>query len=153
VTSGNLTIAAKLVPYLRKGVKRELSATLAILAFQVDTALDPTSYYDALARFDDARALLEAVGVSDSAQQRELELDLYRWPRLVLEALESEYNVELMRLQDRAAEGFELPSREIPALGALVAEVRKKVGAAPRDSSKESIRQLARRVRRSRDHG
>jgi hypothetical protein len=58
-----------------------------------------------------------------------------------------------MRLQDRAAEGFELPSREIPALGALVAEVRKKVGAAPRDSSKESIRQLARRVRRSRGHG
>jgi hypothetical protein len=126
---GNVTITANLVPYLRKGVKRELSATLAILAFQVDTALDPASYYNALARFDDARALFDAVGVTDQPHQRDLELDLDSWPRLLLKALESEYDIEVMQLQDRSAEGFELSLREVPALGSLVADIRKKVDA------------------------
>jgi hypothetical protein len=147
VNPGNVTITANLVPYLRRGVKRELSATLAILATQVDIALDRTTYYNALARFDDARALFDAVGVTDEPEQVDLELDLSRWPRLLLRALESEYDLEVMRLQDRAAEGFDLSLRELPALGNLVADIRKKVGAAPRRRTKQSFleRQLARR--------
>ena len=46
----------------------------------------------------------------------------------------------------RAAEGFELPSREIPALGALVAEVRKKVGAAPEPVTSRSTARSPRSV-------
>jgi hypothetical protein len=153
VTQGHVTVAANLVPYLRRGIKRELSATLVLLAFQIDATLDRPTYHNALARFDEARALFDVVGVSDDPQQRDLELDLCRWPRLVLRVLESEYDVEVMRLQDRAAEGFELSVRELPALGSLVSDVRKKVGAPPRRSSKESIRQLSRRIRRSRGSG
>jgi hypothetical protein len=154
VTAARVTIGASLVPYLRRGVKRELSATLVLLAFQVDTTLEPTTYYNALARFDDARALFDAVGVSDDREQRDLELDLCRWPRLVLRVLESEHDVEMMRLQDRAAEGFELSIGELPALGSLVSDIRRKVGAPStgRDG-KESVRQISRRIRRSRGNG
>jgi hypothetical protein len=153
VNLGNVTIAANLVPYLRKGVKRELSATLAILASQVEIALDPTTYYNELARLDDARALFDAVGVTDDTEQLDLELDLDRWPQLLLRTLESEYNIEVARLQDRGAEGFELSPREIPALGGLVSDLRKKVGAPPKRSGSDSLRQLARRARRNRGDG
>lgn len=129
MSPGSVTITASLVPYLRNGVKREFSATLASLAFQVDTALDPVTYYTALARFDDVRALFDAVGVTDEPRQHDLELDLGRWPLLLLRALESEYDVEVMRLQDHSAEGLDLALREVPALGSLVADIRKKVDA------------------------
>ncbi len=153
MTRGQVTIAANLVPYLRRGVKRELSATLGLLAFQLDTALDRAEYYDALARFDEARALLDAIGVSDDRVQHELELELGRWPRLLLRVLESEYDIEVMRLQDRVAEGFDLPLGEIPALGGLISDVRKQVEVTPRRGGGESTRQLSRRSRRSRGNG
>ncbi len=148
-----VTVAAKLVPYLRRGVKRELSDTLAILSFQLDTALDETTYYDALAKFDEARALFDAVGVVEERRQSDLELDARRWPRLLLRALESQYDIEMMRMQDRAAEGFGVPLLEIPALRDLVSDVREKVGAPSGGGGKDSIRQLARRMRRSRGNG
>lgn len=146
-------IAAELVPYLRRGVRRELGETLATLAFQIDTVLDRATYYEALSQLDDARALFDAVGVLDEPEQADLELELCRWPRLLVRVLESQYEIETMRLQDRAAEGVALPAREIPALGELVSDVRKKAQAPARGSGKRSGRQRARRVRRSRGDG
>jgi len=142
-----ITVAAPLVPYLRRGVKRELSATLALLAFQVDTVLDHQTYYDAFARLDQARALFDTVGVLDDPAQGDLDVDLDRWPRLVLRALESEYDAEVRRLQDYAAEGvaqgLAISLDELPALGRLVADIRERVGAPSRPGRRGTLRALA----------
>ncbi len=148
MSPGTVGITANLVPYLRNGVKREYSATLASLTFQIDVALDLSAYRDALARFDDVRALFDAVGVSDEPHQRDLELDLGRWPLLLLRALESEYDVEVMRLQDHSAEGIDLSLGELPALGSLVADIRKKVDAPSTRRREQSLTEHARRRRK-----
>jgi hypothetical protein len=149
VNPGSVRIAASLLPYLREGVKREWSAALTILAIELDTDLDPDSYYKALARFDAARTLFEAVTASEAPEP--VELDLGRWPRLVLRVLELEYDAEVRRLQDAAAEGFQLPAREIPALERLIVDIREKVGAPPRHGQPSLLkRQRAQRRRRSR---
>jgi hypothetical protein len=151
VNPGKVTIAASLLPYLREGVKREWSAALTVLAIELDTDVDPDSYYKALARFDAARTLFEAVVASEAPEPVDLVLDLARWPRLVLRVLELEYDAEVRRLQDAAAEGFQLPAREIPALQRLVVDIREKVGAPPRPKQPSLLkRQLAQRRRRSR---
>lgn len=129
--SGEVTIAANLVRYQRKGVKRELTAVVEILA---------------------ARELLDAVGVLDeSATQVDLTLDLGRWPHLILKTLESEYVAELTRLQDAEAEGVEPPLRDLPDLAGLVADIRRKMGGPPRDPEHRLRRQPA--TKRSRGHG
>jgi hypothetical protein len=126
---GSVTIPPSLVKYLRRGVKRELSATLVILAIQVDTVLDPNTYHKAVVRFNETQALFEAIGLTDELQPpANLTLDLDCWPRLVLRALESQYAIELMRRQDAVAEGVELPMRDLPALKTLIADIRKMVG-------------------------
>lgn len=153
--TGDVTIAGKLVRFLRSGVKRELAASVAILAIEVDTNIDPETYYGALARFDAARTLLDAIGVSDESEPEDVELNLGRWPRLVLKALESEHDAELIRLGDADARGYDLPTRDVPALGCLVASIRKKIGAPPRRAQQSCLeRQIARRrSRRSRGDG
>jgi hypothetical protein len=149
VSAGTVRITPELVPYLRRGVMREMSATLAILTFQIDIKLDPSTYQDALARLDDARCLFDVVGVDDESTDAPLELDLDRYgSRLVLRALESEYDLEVMHLQDRAHEGFDLPLRQLPALGQLVTEIRERVGAPPKAKRRRLASQLWRRVDR-----
>ncbi len=80
--AGNVTIAASLVRYLRKGVERELGEALESLAIQLDThlhtELDPDRYYNALARFRAAQELLDAVGVTAEPHPTDLVLDLAR---------------------------------------------------------------------------
>jgi hypothetical protein len=149
VTRGKVTVAGNLVPYLRGGVRRELSETLATLAFQVDEVLDPSTYYNTLARFDDARALFDLVGVTDEPDQGDLELDLAPWPQLVLRALEW----ELMGLRNRAEEGFESFLRDIPALGGLLSDVRRDIAIRSKRSGSGAPRGLTRRKRRSRGDG
>jgi hypothetical protein len=153
---GNVTIAGKLVRFLRSGVKRELSANVAILQVELDTDLDPETYYGALARFDAARELLDVIGVSDVPEPQDVELDLGRWPQLVFEALKSQHEAEITRLEDARASGVDLPTRDVPALGCLVADVRKKVGAPPRRTREQSFLERAlarRRPRRTRGGG
>lgn len=114
-------------------------------AFSDGTNLDLDCYDRALSCFDAARELLDAVGVLDEpATQQDITLVLGRWPRLILKTLESEYLAELTRLQDAAAEGFELPLRDLPDLGALVAEIRRKVGGPPRNAGNRRTRSLGR---------
>jgi hypothetical protein len=151
--NGDITIAGKLVRFLRSGVKRELAASLEMLAFEVDKNVDPETYYGALARFDAARTLLDAIGVSDEPGQQDVELDLGRWPRLVLKALESQHDAELIRLEEVPAGELDLSTRDIPALGCLVESVRKKVGTPPRTRPSLPARHLPRRSRRTRGNG
>lgn len=150
-----MTIAGKLVRFLRSGVQRELGASIAILQIELDTTIDPETYYGALARFDAARTLLDAIGVSDEPEPQDVELDLGHWPQLVLKALESQLDAELVRLEDARAGGYDLPTRDVPALECLVADVRKKVDAPPRRGHQQPVleRQLARRRARSRGDG
>lgn len=151
--SGNVTIAGKLVPLLRGGVKRELAANLELLAIQLDTTIDPAPYYAALARFDAARTLLDAIGVSDDPAQLDVELDLGRWPQLVLTALESQHQAELIRLEQAHADECDLPTRDVPALGRLVEEVRKQVTAPSKRPTSFLDEDLGRRIRRPRGDG
>lgn len=149
MSRGEVRIPASLVRYLRSGVKQELSETVECLARQLESELDRERYHHSLARFDQARALFEQAGVVEEPQaQADLVLDLERWPRLVLEALQSQYEAELVRLESAAADGIELPQRNIPALGGLVADIREQVGAQPTRRHARSF--LARHPKRSR---
>jgi hypothetical protein len=127
----SVPIEGKLVRFLRSGVKLELSASAAIIEAQTaaDTHLKPNTYSRALARFDAARTLLEEIGVSEQLEPHDIELDLTRWPQLLLKALESQLNQELIRLEDAHTDGIDLPPHDLPALACLVADIQKMVGA------------------------
>ena len=119
-----------------------------------ETAPDPSAYRAALARFDEARTLLDAIGFTGQDAPVDVEVDLSRWPRLLLRSLEAEYDMELTRLQDAAAHGIELPAHDMPALESLLAEIRKKTGGAVRGQHVPLERQPeSRRTRRSRGDG
>jgi hypothetical protein len=109
-----------------------------------------------VAQFTDACALFDFIGLIDDPEQADVALDLGRWPLLVLRSFECERDREVRRLQDAVYEGFELPLRDIPALGTLVADIRAKVGAPPRHKRHQLFldRQLMqRRLRRRRGDG
>jgi hypothetical protein len=144
------SIPGNLVRYLRKGVKREYGASLVILGIEVETTTDLTTYYSARDRFDAARALLETIGLADDAQQPAVELDLGRWGRLILKSLESVHAAELVRLQDAAADGFDVPPCDIPALGSLVADIRNKMGIPPRGRRRRLLPLCERKAREGR---
>jgi hypothetical protein len=150
VNSGQVTVPGDLVRYLRKGVKREFGASLVILGIEVETTVDPTTYHDALARFDAARTLLETIGLADDPRQPALELDLGHWGRLILKSLESVHAAELVRLQDAAADGFEVPLRDVPALGSLVADIRSKTGIPSRGRRRRLLPLWERKAREGR---
>jgi hypothetical protein len=155
---GSVTIAGKLVRLLRSGVKQELGASAAILAREIEaeTHLKPKTFYRALARFDAARTLLEEIGMSDQLEPQDVELDLARWPRLIPKALESQLDLELIRLEGAHAEGTDLLPGDLRALGCLVDDIRTKAGLPPRREREQASleRQLARRPsRRTRGDG
>ncbi len=153
-----MRIAGKLVRFLRSGVMLELGGSAAIIVEQAaaDAHLRPKTFYRAFARLDAARALLEEIGVSDQLEPQDVELDLARWPGLLLKALESQLDQELIRLEGAHADGIDLPPRDLRALGCLVDDIRRKVGApATHEPTQSSLeRQLARRPpRRNRGDG
>jgi hypothetical protein len=151
MTPSRARIAGSLVPYLRNGLKRELSTTLEILTIELDTTLDPDTYNNALARFYDAQTLFEAVGMTEEPEPADLVLDIGRWGRLALRLLALEYDAELQRLQNATADRVELPLRDVPALRRLVADMRETLGAPPKPD--QAWRQIARRLKRSRGEG
>jgi hypothetical protein len=127
VTSPSITIPGPLVPYLRAGLKREISSRLAILQGEIDTELDPETYSAALARLWPATAMFELIGLQDQSEQPDVEVDLGSSARLLLKALEDQHRIEVQRLQDAVADGFHLPEGDVPDLGALVTLIRQQV--------------------------
>lgn len=157
-TVGVIAIPANVVKYVRRGARDEVGHNLSVLEIVIHAdTIDPKTYGAVAARLDAARSLFEEVGISDDPKQADIELDLRRWPRLLLRVLEDQHDAEVHRLQDAAAEGFKLPLRDVPALRALADEVRKRTGAPPSAGRTQSLieRSLAapRRWRRPRDHG
>jgi hypothetical protein len=156
---GTVMIDGTLVRYLREGVKREFDANIWDLQAQLETTIDPSTFRSALACFDESRSLFEFVGFVEEPDQASLTIDLSRWPRLVLRALESQHDAEVRRLQDAADANFMLAPRDVPALGALVTGIREKTGVPQRlrreQRREESmLRRLARmRKRRRRGNG
>lgn len=154
----SVRIEGKLVRFLRNGVKQELGTSAAIIEAQTaaEAHLKPDTYHRALARFDAARTLLDEIGLSDELQPQDVELDLERWPQLLLKALESQLDQELIRLEDAHADGIDLPPRDLQAHRCLVDDIREKTGAPARQAPAQSRqrRQPARRPpRRSRGDG
>jgi hypothetical protein len=131
-------VAGHLVRYLRREVKQEQAAVVTILQVEFDTVLDSETYRSALDRFDEGRSLFDAIGLTDEDEPADLELDLARWPRLVLKTVESAYYAEVRRLQDASAEDRDLPMGDVPALGNLLAEVREKSGLRVRRTRKQT---------------
>lgn len=152
-----VTIPPKVVRYMRRGAQDELSHSLAIYEIVIhSSSVDPRMYEAAGARLDDAKSLFEAIGVAADPKQGAVVLNLDRWPRLLLRVLEEQHDAEIRRLQDAAADGIDLPLREVPVLWVLAADIRKKLGLPPRRKNKRSFleRSLASRRRRwrPRDH-
>jgi len=159
LSEGDLVpIEGKLVRFLRSGAMEELGASAAIIV--VETAAGahrkPKTYYRALVRFDDARTLIDEIGVSDQLEPRDVEIDLGRWGELVVKALKSQLELELIRLEGAHADGIDLPPRDLQALASLVDDIGTKVCAPARHERDQSRleRQLARRPpRRNRGDG
>jgi hypothetical protein len=143
---GEVTIPGQLVRYLRRGVKRELLASLVSLAVEVETNVDPKTYTDALTRFEAAQALLQAVGLTDEPHPCSVQLDLARWPRLILTALEHSYNSELSRVHGAEAAGTKMPRSDLTPLSELIAEIRIHRGIAPRAARRWRISRPRRRI-------
>jgi hypothetical protein len=120
------------VRYLRKGARGLMAGPLAALSVQTlaehgDTALLKRE----LRRFDEARALIEAIGWTDARDERDFDLDIQRWGQLGLIALRTEHEREVARQQDAQAQGFAPMPKDVPALGTLVACVRDVVHPSP----------------------
>lgn len=73
---GPITIPAELVGYLRLGLQRQLSARVDTLAVALEGRIDEPRYREALYGFDDARTLLDTIGVGEHDGQDDVELDL-----------------------------------------------------------------------------
>jgi hypothetical protein len=130
---GNVTVAGSLVRYLRSGVKEEMAGAIEILQAELDTNLTPATFRTALRRFDDSRTVLEMIGFVDEPNPVDVQLDLSRWPQLVLKALGSEHSKKVQRVQDAAAAGIKMPRRDISGLESLLAEVRTRLGTVAED--------------------
>jgi len=75
-----LRIKGSLVRYLRKGALRQMAAALEVLNVEVtQDEPDPDVYSRALARFDEARALFDVIGLTGSGGERDIELDVGPW--------------------------------------------------------------------------
>jgi hypothetical protein len=150
-----VTIPARLVAYLRRGVQAQLGACVETLAVALEGEIDESRYQEALADFDAARALLDAIGVGGGGAHADLELDLRASGELVLKALEAQHRSEVARLQDAHAAGVRIPSREVPELGRLVAKVRKEVCGSEALRRADALLESrgALKLCRSRDHG
>lgn len=126
MSARSVTIPGKLVPYLRAGLKHEIGLRLVILQVEIETELDPETYYAALTRLQSAAALFDLIGLENRSDQPDVEVDLGSSARLLLKALETQHRIEVQRLQDAAADGVQLPQRDVPELGALVSLIRQR---------------------------
>ncbi len=128
--AGTVTVDKRLVRYLRNGVKQEMGASVFEILMQLDKqAVDPSMFRAVLACFDDSRSLFECVGFVEECPAKDLVIDLTRWPSLVLRVLEAQYSIERARIDDARAAKIPIPDRDVPQLGVLVAEIRRKTGA------------------------
>lgn len=130
-TAASVTIPGDLVPYLRRGVRRELAASLVHVAIEVETTADRTAYDAALARFDASRSLLDTIGISDQPEQQAIELDLDTWPTLIVKSLEAVQAAELTSTAHTKAASHDSASPELRALAELIKEIRSKTDASP----------------------
>ena len=137
MSQADVTVPANLVPYLRDGAKLELIAVLDVL-IEVLNGTDLRAYRASFAALDEARGLIDAVGFLDNARQPDVELDLDRWPRLVLKVLQHQYRAEVERMQDATSLHLNAPMREIPALRGLITEVCERSGAPRNRESRPS---------------
>ena len=147
---GTVNVSANLVPHLRAGVKREIGRSLSILLVEVETPhTDAQVYRAARVRYDAATALFDVIGLDDRADQPELKIDLAPWPRLLLRALETQRDIEVLRLERAEEEGLKLSRRDLPDLAKLVEEVRRRTGAQPQGDRQLTFlqRKLKRRGR------
>jgi hypothetical protein len=154
-TAPELVIPAPLVRYLRAGVIREMGTAIAMMQVQVDATIDPDTWPQVLNRFDCARSLLETIGVVDSPEQCDIVIDLRRWPALLRKVLETQHQTEIRRLRDSEADGFRIPPRDVPELGRLVEEVRKRTSPLPTRRQQPFLERQAqrRRAREGRHRG
>jgi len=122
----HIRISAILAPYLRDGIRREISAILEDLLGQVDTVIEANRYHAASDQLDEARELFETIGIADEAPLQDIVLDLSRWGQLTLRVLQRQHEVEVRRLQNYAEEGFRLSPGAVPELGQLVNDIRER---------------------------
>jgi hypothetical protein len=125
-----LTIPAALVGYLRRGLLRELDAAADLLRFELERdPIEAKTYRQAFASIITAGKLLELIGVTDDAAQQDAELDLSGSAAMILRALQAQYDVEIIRLQDAESSGLMPPLRDIPALGDCIVAVKQEIDA------------------------
>ena len=149
------TVPAKVVAYLRSGVKSELAAQLAMLAIELEGRdVDEKKYHVALGRFDAARALFDTIGpVERDAAPQDLEFDLTTSGDLLLKVLTAQHRREVQRLEDAFADGITLSVRDVPALETVRDELRRQLGVRPKRQASSFLRRNFRWRRQRGPHG
>ena len=131
MSAHSITIGPDVVEYLRGRVRRQMSSTAASLSYQLGTVMHPDVYEDGFRRRAEARALFDAVRVTEpDVVSGELRLDLDRYSRrLVLRALRSQRDQELRQWQDLAPQGQMPPPRKLAELARVVTALRQRLEA------------------------
>jgi hypothetical protein len=115
--SACITITAVLVPYLRAGIRQEISLILESLAIQVEATIDENTFRETL-------ELFEIVGIADQPPTHDLQLELDRWAPLTQRALTHQHAEEVRRLKSYADDGCRLSPGAMPELASFVDEIR-----------------------------
>jgi hypothetical protein len=124
-----ISVPAAFMPYVRSSLIAEFGSAIDVLeATLAMDEVDAEKWRTGLAQLDCAREVLNRVGVSAGAGDRDVTLELTSRPaRLLLDALRAVYKVEVERLADAATHHVELPLREIPSLRNFVLETERRL--------------------------
>lgn len=138
------TIEARLVRYVRKGVLHAVKAGAWDIDDGTGLPIDPPALRSVFVRSRESQSLFEFVGLVDDPEQADLVVDLSMWP-ILLEAIESQRDREVRRLQDMAVDSRMAPLEDLPALDALISSVREKTGAPAKARGDQDSESQARR--------
>ena len=128
-----VVIQPGLMAYLRRGIVRMISEVALEISVITDqgSELDVQAFLAKTRRLDTLRVLLNKAGITAHgtrpAPQSLTEAD---HPELALKALETEYRMQLSRVEDAETTGFNATTRYMAELGELVSALRERLGLA-----------------------
>jgi hypothetical protein len=120
-----VTVPGEFVGVLRKGIRSEVGSAAEHLGLLMhDVGVIPDAPFRVAKRdLDAAHAVLDHIGLRDSKEPEDVEFGLSDEPLLVLQTLQKQHTVELLRLQDAEADGIQLSADGVHRLGEFVEQL------------------------------
>jgi hypothetical protein len=134
-TTTTISVPGIILPYVRSGLLAEIGSALDVLDLTLALdEVDVDKWKAGVAQFDDARELLDRIGVTVSSYDSNFLLELTpRLGRMLLDALRAVYDAEVQRLANAANDRVQLPLRAIPKLRSFIVDTERRLGRAARN--------------------